>query len=134
MPHISKKDLSKRDFYQIYDQFVRSLDNLSGRKAKERFLWEFLTPTEKIMLSKRLAIIFLLEKGISPYDIWKKLDVSSSTVERIGKKLDRGGYREVTRSFKNKDSMDEWFEILSTAGGIMPPRFGSRKKWLASRK
>jgi uncharacterized protein YerC len=130
MPHISKRELSKRQFQMLYREFVRSIQNLRSESAKNDFLWQFLTPTEKIMFSKRFAMILLLERGESTYRICKMLDVSPSTIDRIARKWDRGGYSKVvSKTRRDSDALEDFINWLNTVGGLMPPyvRIGKKR-------
>lgn len=55
---------------------------------KSSFVELFLTPTEKIMLSKRVAIAILIKRGYSYELIKEYLKVSQSTVAGIVKQLE----------------------------------------------
>ena len=134
MPHISKKKLNKEDFNKIYKSFLRSFGKFKDQGASDRFFWEFLTPTEKVMFSKRLAIILLLNRGVSHYAIWNALNVSPSTVERIAKRLDRGGYIEILKLLKEDGGkllkvLEALFEILTP-----PPYHLSRAKFIEAKR
>ena len=87
---------------------------------------DLLTPTEHVMLSKRLCIAFLLLKG-KPYEyIMSVLKVSKSTVGFVALSLkDKGeGYRNTLKKIIRDehitalfDRLDELFEDI-----VMPPR------------
>ncbi len=130
MPHVSKRELTKNEFRQIYKNFLELVVRSKDKELMDRFFWEFLTPTEKIMLSKRLAIVCLLEKGLSSYEIWNMLKVSSSTVDRIGKYWERGKYAHIVKILKNSDSK-LWKAIEKVADILTPhPYHVSKKKFL----
>ena len=134
MPHISRKKLSEEDFRKIYKSFLHSFSKFRAEDSIDKFFWEFLTSTEKVMFSKRLAIILLLEKGASHYAIWNALQVSPSTVERLAKRLDRGGYADIVKLLKENESnlvkiIGALFEILTPS-----PYHVSRKKFLEAKR
>ena len=62
MPHISKRFLNKEEFKNINIQLYKVVSHLVRSGKTKLFFDEILTKTEKIMLSKRLAIIILLIK------------------------------------------------------------------------
>ncbi len=72
----TKKELL-RDFYD----FVSSLN----RKEAEEFFHEFLTESEKIILSRRLKIAKMLLQGFTQIAVGKKLGVGVSTVQFMRK-------------------------------------------------
>src|SRR5690606_31748070 len=81
-----------------------------------------LTPTEQLMLSKRLAVIFLLRAGNSMYYIAHNLKVSPSTVERIYFKLENNEFSELINLWEEERRREEMWEFVETLlRGGMPP-------------
>ena len=118
MPHISKRLLEKDDFININKQFYKIIGNLV-RSGKTRLLFDgILTKTERIMLSKRLAIIILLDKGESIYAIEKLMKVSPSTVARMSVLYDIGTYSDLLNEIRLQNKF--WNQISK----IIPPRVG----------
>jgi len=76
LPAKTKKELLK-DFYD----FVCSLD----RKETEDFFRDFLTPSEKIILARRLKVAKMLLQGYRPTQIRKQLNVGVSTLQFVQK-------------------------------------------------
>ncbi|MBI4973765.1 helix-turn-helix domain-containing protein [Candidatus Roizmanbacteria bacterium] len=74
--------------YEVKEEVLDRLqclffDVVAKQHSKENFLTllnELLSPTERIMLSKRIGIIYLLEKGVAIHRICKALHMSTSTV------------------------------------------------------
>src|SRR3989344_1037615 len=83
MPQISKYPISDAVYSRIFDIFLDTVSDLRGKKKVSDFINSFLTPTEQIMLAKRLAIAFLLAKGYDYRDISTILRVSTGTVSRV---------------------------------------------------
>ena len=88
MPHISNRKINDVDYQKIYNQLISIFDTAGTKLKSDKLLLEFLTETERIMLSKRLAILFMLDEGISKHYISEILLVSSSTVDRISLKYE----------------------------------------------
>ena len=80
MTQVSKYLLSKDVYDHIFDVFLSSLVQIRTKNSASEFLNEFLTPTEKIMLAKRLAIGILIAKKCNYSEISQKLKVSTTTV------------------------------------------------------
>jgi uncharacterized protein YerC len=74
IPPKTKKELLK-DFYD----FIYSLD----RKETEDFFHNFLTPSEKIILARRLRVAKMLLQGYSQVQVRKKLGVGVSTIQFV---------------------------------------------------
>src|SRR3989344_2783004 len=83
MPQVSKYPVSKDVYEQIFDILLGALAGLQTRKQVSNFIADFLTPTEAIMFSKRLAIGVLLAKKYDYRDISKILRVSTTTVGSV---------------------------------------------------
>ncbi len=129
MPHVSKKKLDKETFEKIFRKLIAVIEHAQNQNKLTPILDEILTETEKIMLTKRLAVILMLSGDTPQHRISEALLVSPSTVTRMSLGIERGKY-DLIRSISKKDRLDlekvVW--LLLTAGGIMPPRAG-RKYW-----
>lgn len=83
MPHVSRFPLPKETWEKTIKLFLEGLSKAKDRQAAENFVNGFLTPTEKIMLAKRFAIFYLLEKGVEGGKIAQVLKVSTATISRL---------------------------------------------------
>lgn len=129
MPHISKKELPIELFGELFYQLVRVIDSLNTVRKKNDFLWNFFTQTEKVMLAKRLAIIIMLSKNASQYEVSQRLNVSSSTVARIADAIDRGRYTTFLSNMKvEAPRVFDIIDSILTVGGVMPRYTGRRRK------
>lgn len=80
MTQVSKFPVQKDVLNEIFEVFLETIANLDTKRKVLNFFEEFLTPTERIMLAKRLAIGLLISKGYSYEDISHLLRVSTSTI------------------------------------------------------
>ena len=123
MAHVSKKKISEVTEQALRDRLIDMLRIIGKDRKVSYALKELLTYTESTMLAKRIGIIYLIHKDKSILDICKTLKVSSSTVIRMWKIYDRGGYRSIQQVFqKLEPSLLDVVEILLSAG--MPPIVG----------
>ncbi len=130
MPQISKKALDRKTFNQVYDRFLRTVLDLERGTKGRSFLGELFTPTERVMLAKRLSILFLLSDGTSIYKIQHILNVSPSTVARMAKSMDRGGYAGVAKIIRSKKCQDLFWKEMEEALRFGMPSMGKdRWKW-----
>ncbi len=83
MPHVSRKKLSPKILDQLIDSLLFVLTDIKDKKEMGEFLNSFLSQTEKVMLAKRLAIVFLLEEKIEETKIADTLNVTQPTVSRM---------------------------------------------------
>jgi Trp operon repressor len=131
MSQVSKRKLKKEDFEKIYYQMIKIFSKTGSKKDSGKFLKEFFYTTEKIMLAKRLAIIFMVMEKIPDRKIAKMLSVSTSTIGRIIDKYTRGDYEYIS-SLINKNRSDFWdiFGVILFAVFNPPSRVGmARYKW-----
>lgn len=133
MTHVSKKRIGPKIKRSIVDAFMNALfsTNLARGKARVRSI---LTPTERIMLAKRLAIITMLEREQSYYQIEQTLNVSGSTIKRLHGRLLAGDFDPLCRVFGRNLSFLDYLEIFLSAGmpSIGGPRHQKRLDQLRS--
>lgn len=119
---------------KIHRGFFRLVTAAGGRKNPEQFLRELLTPTETLMITKRLAALVMLCRGYSGYKVCMALKISPSTAARLRTQLDDGVYSHVETTFRgyrkkragtSDDFLDTLFRFLLMG---MPPRCG-RGRW-----
>lgn len=114
MPQVSKKYLKpwveKRMWQVLEKTFSRSRGHLEVREL----LRDVLTPTERIMLAKRLASAILLLKEYDYRQICHVLKVSSSTVLSVFKQLNIAGqgYRRAAAQIARDRQREEFFASL----------------------
>ena len=130
MPHISQKRVKKEIFLRMNDRFIRSLMDLTERKNARAFFKELLTPTEQIMLAKRLAAVLMLQQNFSFYRVERTLKISPSTAARLWRKLHAGEFSGITALTKQgKSAQAFWTEIAAVIRAGMPPMGRGRWKW-----
>lgn len=83
MPQLSKRKLDKKTESEIIATFDLILAKLSQKEEMRAFLLSILTPTERLMLAKRLAVIFLLKEGVPQDKIAEALKVTQATVSKL---------------------------------------------------
>jgi uncharacterized protein YerC len=127
MPHISPKKLKAEVLQNLYAEFSDSLEK-SARSTKSKFfLSSLLTETEKTMLAKRFAAVYLLSKDIPVMYISEALLMSPATIHRMSAQYDLGKYSVLLRSIEaEKKDMWKILEKIIRAG--LPPRAG-RGRW-----
>ena len=131
MPHTSEKELKKETLKRIYSQFTKVISEPKNKYFGKNFADQFFTETEKIMLAKRLAIILMLSEDFSFNTIERVLLVSSSTINKIRTRIDRGDFsfaKEIVKDKKLKEKFWVELEVLLRAG--LPPMGKGRWKFL----
>lgn len=110
MSQVSKRLVAKDIEKRMQEILWESFSSLRRSKDAELFLSDLLTPTEKIVLAKRLAIAVLLSKGYDNEAIMGILKVSSSTVAKIKLALGGKGYKMVLGKLLRKEAWKEFLE------------------------
>lgn len=130
MTKVSRRLLDNDLENRIFEVFTKSIVELKNPEDVKSFLSDLLSPVERIMLVKRLAIAILLTKGYTYEMIDDALKVSHTTIMRISFWLKYGennGYKKVIDNFlkqqKKEESLDKIEEILLKLSG--PKRYGS---------
>ncbi len=80
MVNISKRRVGDDVMEKIFQLFFEAFGNVSDREEFTEIVHDILSPTERIMIAKRITIIFLLMKGIDHVTIGDMLKVSPTTV------------------------------------------------------
>jgi len=82
MIRISYFKIKEEDYNKIFTIFYKIIGVTEDRDEFSRILIDLLTPAERIMLIKRIAVIYLLLKDIHYLTICKVLKVSNGTVSK----------------------------------------------------
>ncbi|MEK7065761.1 MAG: helix-turn-helix domain-containing protein [Patescibacteria group bacterium] len=135
MPHVSKKQLEGKVFIRMCDRLAQVFFSALSKKDADLLLRDLLTKTERVMLAKRLAIIFMFAEGVSVRRISSALQVSTSTTIRIARSFDRGAYPYIAALLgkkKSKEAVRSQVEKLIRFGVLSQGR--RRWEWLNNMK
>ena len=88
MVQVSKRKLNPKVWDQIYRIFLKAIKKTTRGKETQLLINFLLTETEKIVLTKRLAIGLLLEKGLDYDQIKSALKVSQGTIASVKVRLE----------------------------------------------
>lgn len=98
----------------MFEVFLDSIATVKTREQVKKLLDDFLSPTERTMLAKRLSIAFLLYKGVDQRGICKTLKVSLGTVNRVSAAMQKGsgGYAMVLSAIMKNEALHEFVAAL----------------------
>ncbi len=82
MVNVSSAKLKKESMNKVFLLFYEIAAKGKNRQEFIQLMSEILSPTEQIMLAKRIVIFYLLVKGVTQTDIKDALKVSNATVSR----------------------------------------------------
>jgi uncharacterized protein YerC len=83
-----KEDLKDREFMKTLDLLYTAASSVKGRDDVKQFLKVLLTPSERIMLGRRVWIARLLIQGTPYASIASTLHVGMGTIQRVKHWLD----------------------------------------------
>ncbi len=122
MPQVSKNKLEKDLKEELQSCFYKSFLNLETEKEAREFLDDLITPTEKIMLAKRMGITKLLKEEFRYRKISGVLKVSYATVGKIKEKLRSN----MTKTFNNKLKKKYWKRFVKISKALLPYSKGQK--------
>ena len=82
MTKILPKNLPLKEKEELLSEFYNFISSLN-RKESEGFFNNFLTPSEKIILARRLRVVKMLLQGHSSLSIRKELKAGVSTIQFV---------------------------------------------------
>jgi len=91
---------------RIFDLLSDSLIRFKNKKELNDFLDDFLSPIEKTVLAKRLAIAVLIAKGNDYLDIGRILKVTPTTIAKMSlhMKYGNGAVKKVAERIVSSDN------------------------------
>lgn len=114
-------DLSEQEKMETLDALYTAAGSISGRDATKAFLKELLTPSERIMLGRRIQIARMLLSGYSQATIGEALKVGPNTIWRVEKWLNgqMPGYKNAIKGLeKEMKKRNEKREIAQNPFGF----------------
>jgi uncharacterized protein YerC len=116
MPRASRRPVNETLRIELQDNFALLISSLSSSHDIRHFFEAFLSDEEKIMLTKRLMLHLMLERGYSASEISAVLGISGETVRthRLVRGKGDAVYREIiTKLAAKKKTNDFWKSVES---------------------
>jgi uncharacterized protein YerC len=110
---------------KVIEIFTESIKKVQSSGEVVSFLTDLLTPTEQVMLSKRVAIAFLLLKEDYNYrEISRTIKVSMGTIAKVHAvlALQGRGYRNILDKIIRKQKVNKIISELSNLVNYKPGR------------
>jgi uncharacterized protein YerC len=112
--------LTEREKIETLDMLYTAAGSVKGRDATKAFLKDLLTPSEKIMLGRRIWIARLLLQGHTQAEIGERLQVGPNTIWRVQRWLhdQLPGYEEAIKGLEKelesrKNTRNDYFSLSS---------------------
>jgi TrpR-related protein YerC/YecD len=108
----SDKKVNKILKSQIDKLFFQTISDLNTHIEAEKFLSDFLTPSERETFAKRLAVAYWLKKGRSYTNIKENLKVSSATISTVQDMLAKKGVQDALKKVEAEEWANQWSEKI----------------------
>ena len=115
MPRVSPRPIKKEIEKEITANLEWVFSQLKSEPAAKDFLDDFLTDEERLMLAKRLAVVYLLKEGFSYNKISEALKITPVTIGKIRRILKSGKPR-TTEIFIRMEKLRSLNEALKDLG------------------
>lgn len=129
---MSKYPLQKEVEDRMYEVFMESIAAATTTTAVKKFVDDLLSPTERLMIAKRLSIALLLVKQYDQRTISRWLKVSLGTVSKVSLVLQKkgGGYTDVIGAILVKDKIQVVLQKIDDAlAELFAPRNSDMRTW-----
>lgn len=112
MAQVSKYPLKEEVYNRIFELLFKVITDSCSKNEAKNLLDDLLTPTEKIMLAKRLSIAILLSKGYTYESIQEIIRVSRATIADVNTSLKyKGrGYQKFTKRVLQEEKIAQFWE------------------------
>ena len=132
MSQISKYPVHRDVEKRMFEIFKTTISNLKHSEEIEDFLEDFLSPVEKIMLAKRLAIAVLLAKNYTYPSISKILRVTPTTIAGVSLSLKYSGkgYKRMVQKILSDERRDQFWQKIEDVLINIPPSKGTDMVYL----
>lgn len=144
MSRVSKRILNQQVEEQMFETLWEAVSQVKSKADVKLFMVDLLSPVERIMIAKRLAIAVLLLKGKDYETIIDVLKVSNETISKVALILRmNSGYKiAINKILLSEAGRQFWQEIegliyrFSSPGKVFVPeevvkyRLGHKKKTL----
>jgi uncharacterized protein YerC len=127
MTQISKYPISDDIYQRIVEILSEAIAGLSSKSQVSLFFKEFFSPSERIMLGKRLSIGFLLAKGYKYREISKILRVSTTTITTYAMLYKyEDSYRKVVKKILKDEEVAKFWEDIGEKITLLLAKPGSK--------
>lgn len=113
MTRISRLPVEDKVLEKLYVLMFVVVSSMDEEEEFNQIINELLSQTEKIMVSKRIAIIYLLMKKIDYTNISNVLKVSSTTIAKFHSMINnKGAIANCLKVIVNSEKVKDFFEKL----------------------
>lgn len=125
MPHVSFRKLPEKTEKELIENLKAVFRKINKEEEMSSLFHSLLSSTEQLMLSKRLAIIVLLQEGVAEPKIADALNVTRITVEKMRFFMETKGegFDIALKKLEEEKRLQSFKkELLDLAGYVANPR------------
>ncbi len=120
MVRVSRFKLPDEVTEKLFDLFFATIQKSRDKKSFKKIMLDLLSPTERVVIVKRVAIIYLILRKVDYFTICKLLKVSPSTVAKFSLLMEKSDQLvPVLKSISHNKNLSIFFEELLVT--ILPP-------------
>lgn len=114
MTRISQFKVDDDILEKIFSLFFEVISKDKDEKEFQNIIHDLLSPAERIMIAKRVAIFYMLMKKLDYYNIAKSLKVSPSTIAKFNlvKENSRGIISALKKTVRNEKIINFFEELI----------------------
>ena len=108
MAKVTLSSIDNKDRYELLDELYDMISVLENREEVKNFFRDLLTPSESLMLSRRIAVAKMLLAGATYEEIRNKLKVGHDNIKSVYRWLydGFGGYDLALKKIAKKKSKE----------------------------
>lgn len=95
---------------QIVNTFFQTLEDLKTKENFETFLKDFLSESEIISLTNRLAVAYWIKKGRDVKNIKTNLKTTAGEIKDVKEKINSKGYKLAIKIMEAEEWANKWSE------------------------
>jgi uncharacterized protein YerC len=115
---VSRKKINPKVKKQVYDMLHKVVADLKNPMEVKDFLDSFLGENEQEVISRRLGVAYLLNKGKTYSYIKKNLNISSTTVATVARDIKKSkGFKIALQKIQADEWADRWAQKITQVFG-----------------
>ena len=138
MSQVSKRAVSREVLSETFNSLFTALAKTSDAGAIAKILDDILTPTERVMIAKRVMAAILSDRGYTLREIGEILKMSTTTINAVRREIKKRGegYRMIFTIMPKRARLDELADKAERVlRGVIPPVKDSKssfRRWKQS--
>lgn len=116
-------EVEKSERYSMLDDFFAMIAKIKNKNEASKFFKDLLTPSESLMITRRIAIAKLLLEGWTFEEISRKMKVGTNTINSVNRWLFTGFGDYLNELKKCKTKKEFQNKMPTTAWGAIKKKY-----------